>query len=248
MSLEVYLADLHVHTALSPCAEAEMTPPAIVRAAAQCGVRLLGICDHNSAENALAVAQGGGPAGVAVICGMEVQTREDVHVLALFDDPRALLRWQEEVYASLPDVENDETRFGEQVVLDSQGIPKGSLRRLLLASTAMSIDYVGGRVRQLGGLVVPAHVDRPSFSLVRNLGLIPPGLRPDALEVSPRMGARRAREMLPQLAGFPIIVSSDAHRLAEIRGYTAFLLEQPTLDEIRLALAGIGGRAVLPVE
>jgi PHP family Zn ribbon phosphoesterase len=225
-----------------------MSPPAIVEAAAERGVRLIGICDHNSAENTLAVAQSGAKAGVVVLCGMEVQTREDVHVLALFDDPRALFRWQEEVYASLPDVENDEARFGEQIILDSRGYQTGRLSRLLLASTGMTIDYVGERVRQLGGLVVPAHVDRPSFSLVRNLGLVPPGLRPDALEVSPRLGARRAREMFPQLAAFPIVVSSDAHRLEEIRGYTAFVLDRPTLDEIRLALAGVEGRAARPVE
>lgn len=246
--MEVYLADLHVHTALSPCAEAEMAPPAIVRAAAQQGVRLLGICDHNSAENAPAVAEAGVAAGVAVICGMEVQTREDVHVLTFFDNSRALLRWQEEVYASLPDVENDEARLGEELILDSRGVVRGRLRRLLLASTSMSIDHVGRRVRELGGLVVPAHVDRPSFSLIRNLGLIPRGLRPDALEVSPRIGARRAREMFPQLAGFPIVVSSDAHRLSEIRGHTAFYLKQPTFEEVRLALASAGGRAVLPIE
>ncbi|MGE5573748.1 MAG: PHP domain-containing protein [Bacteroidota bacterium] len=246
--MEVYLADLHVHTALSPCAEAEMTPPEIVAAAAAQCVRILGICDHNSAENALAVAEAGRLAGVAVMCGMEVQTREDVHVLTFFGDAGALLRWQEEVYASLPDVENEEERFGEELVLDSRGAVKGRLRQLLLASTSLSIDHVGRRVRDLGGLVVPAHVDRPSFSLIRNLGFVPPDLRPDAVEVSPRTGRERARDLFPQIAGFAVIVSSDAHRLNEISGHTAFRLEQPTFDEVRLALAAAGGRAVMSAE
>ncbi|MDI7246292.1 MAG: PHP domain-containing protein [Bacillota bacterium] len=246
MLVEVYLADLHVHTALSPCAEAEMTPPAIVTAAAERGVRILGICDHNSAENAIAVAEVGEAAGVAVMVGMEVQTREDVHVLTFFGDPGALFKWQEEVYASLPDIDNDEQRFGEELILDSRGAVRGRLRRLLLSSASMGIDHVGRRVRQLGGLVVPAHVDRPSFSLIRNLGFIPPGLQPDAVEVSPRTGAARARDLFPQIAGLPVIVSSDAHRLDDIRGHTGFLLERPSFDEVRLALASTGGREIVP--
>lgn len=246
--MEVCLADLHVHTALSPCAEAEMTPPAIVEAAAEQGVRLLGICDHNSGENAIAVAEAGAAAGVAVLCGMEVQTREDVHVLTFFEGPEALSRWQAQVYASLPNVDNDEARFGEQVVVDSRGVLKGRVGRLLLASTSMGIEDVAARVRELRGLVIPAHVDRPSFSLIRNLGFVPRRLCPDALEVSPRLGARRAKDMFPQLAGFPLVVSSDAHRLGEICGYTAFRVERPTFSEVKLAFASMGGRAVWPVE
>ncbi len=246
--MQVYLADLHIHTALSPCAEAEMTPPAIVEAAVSRGVRMVGICDHNSAENALSVAEAGRAAGVTVICGMEVQTCEDVHVLTFFENPGALLAWQGEVYAALSDIENDEERFGEELVLDPMGAVTGRLRRLLLASTSMGIDRVGRRVRELGGLVVPAHVDRPSFSLIRSLGFVPPGLDPDAVEVSPRTGARRAREAYPGIAGLPIIVSSDAHRLNEIRAYTSFRLERPSFEEIRLALRSASGRAVTPLD
>ncbi|MEW5867304.1 MAG: PHP domain-containing protein [Bacillota bacterium] len=246
--MDVYLADLHIHTALSPCAEAEMTPPAIVAQAKSRGIRILGICDHNSAENVRAVAEAGEAAGVAVIGGIEVQTREDVHVLTFFSDLHALLGWQDEVYANLPECENDEERFGEELILDSSGAVKGRLRRLLLASTSMGIDDLGRRVRALGGLVVPAHVDRPSFSLIRNLGLIPPGLEPDCIEVSWRTGAKRARTLFPEASGLPLIVSSDAHRLDEIRGYTVFLMESPSFDEIRLALRSAGGRMVVPVD
>lgn len=245
--MDVYPADLHVHTALSPCAEAEMTPPAIVAQAKSRGIRILGVCDHNSAENVRAVAGAGEAAGVAVIGGMEVQTREDVHVLTFFSDIDALLRWQDEVYASLPECENDEERFGEELILDSSGAVKGRLRRLLLASTSMGIDDVGRRVRAHGGLVVPAHVDRPSFSLIRNLGFVPPRLEPDCIEVSWRTGAKRARTLFPEVSGFPLIVSSDAHRLDEIRAYTVFVMESPSFDEIRLALGSVGGRTVVPV-
>lgn len=246
--MELYFADLHVHTALSRCAEEEMSPPAIVAQARSRGIRILGVCDHNSARNVGAVSEAGRAAGVAVIGGMEVQTREDVHVLTFMRNLDELLEWQDEVYASLPEGENDDDRFGAQLVMDSLGRVTSRERRLLLASVSMSIDLVARRVRRLGGLVVPAHIDRPSFSVTRNLGFLPPDLEPDCVEVSWRMGARRARTMFPWLSGVPLIVSSDAHRLDEIRGYTSFKLDTPSFEELGLAFRSAGGRLVRPAD
>jgi PHP family Zn ribbon phosphoesterase len=174
--VKLFFADLHIHTALSPCAENEMTPPAIIKAAKAEGLDIIGISDHNSAENVVAAIEAGAAEGVTVIGGIEVQTVEDVHVLTFFPCVDTLFRWQDEVYSALPDIENDEKRFGEQLLMDSNGNVTGKLRTFLLASTSMSVDYVGKRVRELGGLVIPAHIDRPSFSLIRNLGFVPDSL------------------------------------------------------------------------
>jgi PHP family Zn ribbon phosphoesterase len=182
--VRLFWADLHIHTALSPCAENEMTPPAIIKAAKAKGLEIIGICDHNSAENVLSVIEAGEAEGVTVLGGIEVQTVEDVHVLTFFPRVDALILWQDEVYSALPDIENNEARFGEQLLMDSRGNVTGKLRTLLLASTSMSIDYVGKRVRELEGLIIPAHVDRPSFSLIRNLGFVPDALRPCCMEIS----------------------------------------------------------------
>ncbi len=54
----------------------------------------------------------GAAEGITVLGGIEVQTVEDVHVLTFFRHPDALNIWQEEVYSALPEVENDEARFG----------------------------------------------------------------------------------------------------------------------------------------
>jgi len=50
--MRVLRADLHIHTCLSPCAQREMVPTAIVKRAKAAGLDMIGICDHNSAENA----------------------------------------------------------------------------------------------------------------------------------------------------------------------------------------------------
>ena len=246
--MRLFWADLHIHTALSPCAENEMTPPAIVQAAKAKGLEIIGICDHNSAENVLSVIEAGKAEGVTVLGGIEVQTVEDVHVLTFFPRVDALILWQDEVYSALPDIENNEARFGEQLLMDSRGNVTGKLRTLLLASTSMSIDYVGKRVRELEGLIIPAHVDRPSFSLIRNLGFVPDALRPCCMEISRNISQDSARDRFPSIARFPFVRSSDAHRLSEISAYTEIRMEDARWDELLLALCFTGGRHIAPLD
>src|SRR5512139_2660318 len=102
------LSDLHVHTVLSPCAEVEMIPPLIVRQAIQLGLEIIAITDHNSAGNAAAVIEAAAGSGLTVLPGMEVQSREEVHLICLFDRVEQALGWQEQVLSALPDLENDE--------------------------------------------------------------------------------------------------------------------------------------------
>ena len=246
--MKLFFADLHIHTALSPCAENEMTPPAIIKAAKAEGLDIIGISDHNSAENVVAAIEAGAAEGVTVIGGIEVQTVEDVHVLTFFPCVDTLFRWQDEVYSALPDIENDEKRFGEQLLMDSNGNVTGKLRTFLLASTSMSVDYVGKRVRELGGLVIPAHIDRPSFSLIRNLGFVPDTLLPCCVEISKNTSSGSAKERFSSIAGLPVIKSSDAHRLSEISAYTEILMEEASWEELLLALAFVGGRSIRPLD
>jgi hypothetical protein len=190
-----FAADLHIHTVLSACAEAEMLPDLIVARAQEEGLDLIAVTDHNSAENAAAVIRAGQGTGIVVWPGMEVQSREEVHLLCLFDTLEQALRWQETVYASLPPLKNRPEIFGEQVVLAADGEPIGYNERLLATSTSLSVEEVVRGVRALGGLCVPAHVDRPMYSIIANLGFIPADLDIPGVEIShplPATGALRA--------------------------------------------------------
>ncbi len=238
------LADLHVHTVLSPCAEVEMIPPFIVRRARELGLELLAITDHNAAHNVAAVIEAAAGTGLTVLPGMEVQSREEVHLVCLFDRLDQVLAWQEQVWAALPDRENDEEFFGAQFVVDAGGEYLRTEKRLLSVSVAMSVEEVVAGVRALGGIVLPAHVDRPANSLIANLGFVPPGLPIAGLELSRRADPPEVARRLPQTAGYGIIVSGDAHRLEEMTARTMFKIQQPAVAELALALAGQEGRWV----
>jgi PHP family Zn ribbon phosphoesterase len=242
--LRFFLADLHIHTCLSPCAELEMLPEFIVEQAQVLGLDIIAVTDHNSAENVAAVVNAARGTGVTVLPGMEVQTREEVHLVALFDMLEQVASWQEQVYASMPSLKNDEVVFGEQLVLDADGEPAGYLDRLLLTSTSFSVEEVVERVSDLDGLCIPAHVDRTAYSIISNLGFIPPELDVVGVEISHNVGPIEARERFPQLVRYSLIASSDAHRLREMARRTTLKMAEATVAELSLALAGEGGREV----
>lgn len=241
-TLRSYVADLHVHTVASACAEVEMIPPLIVRRAAELGLDCIAIADHHSVENVAAVQEAARPYGLAVLPGMEVQTKEEVHVLCLFDHVETAWQWQETVWDHLPDLPNREEFFGPQFVVDAQGEHLRTNERLLQASTDLGFEEVMRLVEEVGGLPIPAHVDREGFSLLANLGMIPPGAGVVAVEISPRTTPQEARRRFPQLAGMPLIQSGDAHRLSEMSSTTRLLVAAPTVAELRLALRGERGR------
>ncbi len=245
--LKCLKADLHIHTCLSPCAEAEMTPTAIVRAAVAKGLDMIGICDHNSAENVRAGVCGskGGP--LTVLGGIEVTSQEEVHVLGLFDTlyNNALDAMQRIIYENLPG-ENDESIFGEQLVCGEDGSIIGHNGRLLIGATTLTLRQVVDAIRDLGGVAIASHIDRESFGLLGQLGFVPEGLALDALELSPRAGERECWSFLSQESGLPLVAFSDAHRLDEIgAASTSFEMESACARELRKALLSRDGRSTL---
>jgi PHP family Zn ribbon phosphoesterase len=87
--------------------------------------------------------------------------------------------------------------------------------------------------------VIAAHVDRESFSIIGQLGFIPPSLALDAVEVSAKMNVDEAKERFPDCRSFPVITGSDAHSPDDIgRRFTWLTVEDGTIAEIKRALTG----------
>ena len=242
--MKKFRADLHVHTVLSPCAEVEMIPPLIVRKALEKNINLIAITDHNASANVCAVQKAAEGTNLIVLPGMEVQSREDVHLLTLFETLDQLEAWQSQVDEALPDLQNRPDYLGEQFVVDETGEFIHSEPRLLLTSTSFSIDEIFERVNVLGGLVIPAHVERTSYGLFPTLGLISEQWNMLALEVSRHTTLQKVSRTFPAVRKYPVIQSGDVHRLDEFLGTTTFSIDSPSLTEIRLAFRCIDGRSV----
>jgi PHP family Zn ribbon phosphoesterase len=179
---------------------------------------------------------------LAVIPGIEITTREEVHILGLFGSRQDLSGIQELVDKNLSG-ENDEEVFGIQVVVDEWDEPMELETKLLIGATALTLEEVVDAIHGFGGLAIAAHIDREGFGLVGQLGFIPPRLGLDALEVSSRVSHR---DWVERWSDFPVITSSDAHCLMDIgRSSTSILARAASLDEFGKALARKDGRKVV---
>jgi PHP family Zn ribbon phosphoesterase len=241
--LKIFRAELHVHTVLSPCAEVEMIPPLIIQEAVDRGINILAITDHNSTANIKAVIKAAEGSGISILCGMELQTREEVHVLCLFDTLFQAEALQSIVSSAMPRLLNNPDFFGEQFVVDETG---DFIRRedsLLLTSSSLTLKQACETVGNLGGLLIPAHVNRKAFGLLPTLGFIPEELScNDVMEISRHISAEKAVSDYPELLGKVLIQSGDVHRLDEFLGVNQFKISNPTISELNMAFTNANGR------
>lgn len=243
--LKEFKADLHIHTCLSPCADLEMTPSKIVKKAIEKGLNIIAISDHNSTENVVAVKEAAQGAGITVLPAMEITSSEEAHILALFDNIEAVIRLQEIVYENLLPGENDERRFGYQIVVNERDEVLKFNNRLLITATVLTVNSLVKIIQSLGGLSIACHVDKHVFSIISQLGFIPEDLRFDALEFSPGIEKKKAIELFKDYTSFTWVSSSDAHYLEDIgKRATSFFIKEPTINEMASALKNIEGRRV----
>lgn len=243
--LKVYNCDLHIHTCLSPCAELDMHPQALVERALEKTIDIIAISDHNASANVPFVTAAAAGKNIRVIPGMEITTSEEMHLLALFETLSDLHELQTVIDQHLFG-QNDENRFGVQAIVNEHGEVEGLNNQLLIGATDLSIDSIVNIIHQLGGLAIPAHIDRESFSVLSQLGFIDDQAHFDALEISKLTGLRQARIQYAELSRYPFLTSSDAHFIKDIgTSTTQVLLEEPTLQELRMSLLKQNGRCIL---
>jgi len=243
--LKIFNCDLHIHTCLSPCAELDMHPKALVERALAARIDILAICDHNSSENVPYVINAARGKNLKIFPGMEITTSEEVHLLALFDSLPDLARMQEIVYLHLAG-KNDEDRFGVQAIVNENGEVEGLNDKLLIGATDIPLNDLLNYVHEQNGLAVASHIDRESFSVLSQLGFIDESTNFDALEISSLISIQQARIKYRELKNFSFITSSDANYLKDIgTALTKIMLEEPTLTELKMAFAGQNCRRVL---
>ncbi|WP_371368525.1 hypothetical protein SRRS_20710 [Sporomusa rhizae] len=242
-----FVADLHVHSLLSPCAAVEMTPRNIVWHAVQHEVDIIAITDHNACDNVVAALEAAKGTEVTVLLGMEVESKEEVHLIVLFEKMRQLKAWEQFIKSHLSGRLNDAERFGAQFIVDAEDNFIAEKTELLLTSLTVGISEITSQVKNLGGICIASHVDRPTYSIISQLGFIPPDVDLAAVEVSRNMSIAHAAERIPAIGRLPVITASDAHVMDDfVNGpKTTFYLEQPTIEEIRQALLAQNSRKVV---
>ncbi len=215
--------DLHMHSALSPCGDKEMTPNNIVGMSMLKALNVIAVTDHNSAKNVPAVAKAAKGLGLQILPGIEVTTKEECHILAYTPDIESVLALDTILYKHLPMVKNRPDYFGHQYIMDEEDEIVGEVDKLLISATDLSVEALKTIVDEMNGIIVPAHIDRKSYSIMASLGFIPMDLKIRTVEISRGMSLKKARESLPVSPEIQMIQGSDAHYLEDIAEREYFL-------------------------
>lgn len=219
--------DMHIHSALSPCGDNDMTPNNIVNMSLLKGLDIIAVTDHNTCANVRAV-QKAAEGRILVIPGFEAETAEEVHVVCYFPDMDSAESAERIIKSHLPKIENRSEIFGNQYYMNEKDEIIGEEKYLLVNATTLDIYSLFNVVKECGGATVPAHIDRTSYSVISNLGFIPPDLKTDTIEITkPNVEAWKK-----EYSGFNIITNSDAHYLEHIseREYYVNLFGKTTKD------------------
>lgn len=224
------VADLHIHSCLSPCGSLEMSPSRIIAEAEAAGLTMAALTDHNCARNLHTFALAAEKSPVIPVFGLEVTTAEEAHVLALFPAVQPARELGELIESLLPRIPNSADLFGDQVYVDENDFILGEVDVFLLQAAEISLEELYGEVSRRGGLFIPAHIDRPSFSVISQLGFLPP-LSYSAVECT---------ELPPSVetGGYCVVTDSDAHRPEDIgRRCFSFETDSPGFEGLSAALA-----------
>lgn len=189
--MKQYLADLHIHTCLSPCGSLEMSPSEIVRRSLAKGLDAIAITDHNTTLQCPEI---------------------------------------------LPPIPNDPERFGDQVWVNAENEILGEVPYLLLSALDQSVNQIAAQARKVDALFVAAHVERPSFSLISQLGFIDPCLSLDAIEYNNQQRYSKLLSIHGYLKEQTQYSASDAHYPEQIGTQPSiWQTEELTFDGLRKA-------------
>lgn len=240
--MNTYRADLHIHSVLSPCGDLEMSPAKIVERAVEEKLDIIAITDHNSTLHGPVARQIAKKHGIYVLYGAEVTTKEEVHCVCLFDTDSQRLDFQAYIEENIQRIPNNVDYYGYQLVVDEDENVVDEIDYLLISTTTQSIYEVQAKVSALGGIFIPAHIDRPKFSITSQLGFVPPDLKFDALEVSRYSSPKAMLATNPFVTHKRFVRSSDAHFTGDIaKQTTLFTMEKLDFENVRRALNGIEG-------
>ncbi len=232
-----YFADLHIHSCLSPCGDDDMTPANVCGMARLKGLDVIAITDHNSARNLPAAQRLCDAYGLLLLPGLEITTREEVHLLGYFETVEAALDFSEALREHLPPRRNNPRFFGRQLVMNEEDEVVDEEEALLIGATDLPLREAAGMVRAFGGAAVPAHINRGANGLLVNLGMMPEEPFYPTVEVARHLPCDESA-----VRGRHVLHSSDAHYLGDIqeREHALSLRESSTAELLRWMLSRQG--------
>ena len=229
--------DLHLHSCLSPCGDDESTPGNIVGMSVVKGLQVIALTDHNTCKNCPAFLKIAREFGITAIPGMELTTAEEVHVVCLFPTLEDAMAFDAYVEPRILPIPNKPEKWGNQIITDENDEPAGPFDTLLISATDISFDSVYDLLKQFHGVMIPAHIEKSTFSLLANLGFVPPDSKFKCFELKNMGKLHEVVKANPILADLNVITDSDAHQIDLINEpVNTILCEENSVEAVLKAL------------
>ena len=219
--------DLHMHSCLSPCGEDTMTPATAAGLSRLSGVDVAALTDHNTVRNDPAFAEACEAYGISPLCGMELTTAEEIHMVCLFLNYEAAASFEKEVWGRRVHIKNRPEYFGHQLRMNADDEVLGEEEDLLPNATGWGLTEAYELVERHGGVCFPAHVDRDANGIIAVLGTFPADPPFGIAEFRDFGNIPSYTEQYPNLRGLFYTYGSDAHRPEAIPEQAAFTMEVP---------------------
>ena len=193
-----------------------MSPQRILEKAEQSGLNLIAITDHNAVAHSILLNRLKKESVVNVVLGVELTTREEIHLLAYFPDELSIKKMGKRINESLPKLQNNASFFGDQLIYNEQEEICEIDHLLRQNALSESMKELVDLVHFLGGIAIPAHIDRSHCSILSQIGFLDPKSDFDAVEVTRFEWNKKKYRGGDLLEGFPVISGSDSHFLEDI--------------------------------
>jgi len=207
------LADFHNHSCLSPCGSLELSPRVLAETAAAKNIEILALTDHNSSLNGPAFSFHCKRLGIIPLYGMEVTTQEEIHMVTLFSELEAAMAFGDFIYSIITPYLNNPEKTGDQVYVDEDDNILGEVEYFLPNAANIGVDALAAKADEYSGIVIPAHIDRPAFSMTSQLGVVVQGswAAIECVRIPPLSRFGDLTSPLLNTYNYPLITGSDAH-------------------------------------
>lgn len=237
-----YFYDLHIHSCLSPCGDDEATPASIAGIGKLNGLDIMALTDHNTTKNCPAFFKAAKAYGIIAVAGMELTTAEDIHMVCLFKNLDDATSFDKALDGYRIPIPNRPEIFGRQLIMDEDDNIIGEEDNVLSFATSLTFDEAPALVESFDGICYPAHIDRPSNSVIAVLGAFPPESNFTCAEMHLKEKVTDYA-VIAQLPENKLVFSSDAHQLLDIKEAVDYLTlpndDENAVENLFKALKGI---------
>ena len=209
-----YYYDLHIHSVISACADILQTPNNILNMSMLKGLDIISICDHNSAKQYKTIDKIKDSFDFLVIYGMEVTVKEGFHVLTYFENYDDIMSLDELIDSSLDKNVATPKTLNDQAVCNVYDLEEYVIP-YFLNQPSISFKELINVVHKLGGVVIPAHIDRSNTGILDFIKDFS-DYDIDGIEIYKLDDYDKLITMYPYLKKYKYLHSSDAHDIDKI--------------------------------